>query len=64
MDESEKPIEKPIETHPQADALCRELMKQYPHLDMLMASTIVWSELKKNPLQEYNGSPTNEKAIS
>ena len=34
---------------PEVEAAAKELMRLYPHLDALMASTIAWAELRKKP---------------
>ena len=33
---------------PEVMATAKELIRQFPHLDYLMASTIAWHELEKN----------------
>ena len=38
------------EEDPQIVAAAKQLMKEYPHLDYLQASTIVWWHLKYNPM--------------
>ena len=49
---------------PQVALAAKELMKQFPHLDYLMASTIAWYELEKKPMVTHNAGCKNEAFVS
>ena len=54
------------ETHrdsPAVEAAAKELMRLYPHLDALMASTIAWYELKKNLLRGKEDAGAEDKTV-
>ena len=49
---------------PQVVAAAKELIRQFPHLDYLMASTIAWHELEKKPMVTHNAGFEDKTAIS
>ena len=58
-------MEKTHRDSPQVEAAAKELMRLYPHLDALMASTIAWYELEKKPTQTVkDGGEEDKEAIS
>ena len=57
-------MEEPDRDSPEIKACAKELMRQFPHLDYLMASTIAWAELEKKPgLTDKDAGEQNQTAV-